>query len=403
MRQGSPAAVRTRWEAAARLVAESRDVLDARPGGEDDVPEALTSRGWSAFLQSLGDAELESLEVGGLDAGWPERTPDSLRSVVACAREVCTMPALVPVKARAAGLRPGETPRKRAQIDAFGALVLSVAARAVRVVDVGSGHGHLTRAIADRTERPVLGLERDAVLAGRARAMSRGRSPSFAITDVLRDGLAPAAGDCFVGLHACGELGDAMVTSVARTPGTSLALVGCCLQKRRQLSRSPLCPVPGMREKLELSRRLLGLSNLTARDQGVEASRSENLAARERRLALHRLLVERWGPLRLGAEMDGLNRRVAQHELSVLVARAFARRGAPAPSAAAIDRAARWARDTHARSRRLSLPRSLLARALEVYVLLDRAMHLGQKGFVVRIGTAFSAEVSARNLALVAC
>jgi hypothetical protein len=299
-------------------------------------------------------------------------------------------------------LRPGETPRKRAQIDAFRALVQSVAARLTRVVDVGSGHGHLTRAIAERVQHPVIGLERDAVLAGRARAMSEGRGPSFVVTDVLRDGLTPLPGDCFVGLHACGELGDAMVTTVAGAPGTSLALVGCCLQKRRQLSRVPLCPIPGLDEQLELSRRLLGLSNLTARDEGVEASRSDNLAARERRLALHRLLTHRWGPIRLGAEMDGLNRRVAQRDLSFLVARAFAHRGAPAPSAAAIDEAARWAREAHARARRLSLPRTSLARVLEVYVLLDRAMSLERRGFVVRVGTAFPLDVSARNLALVA-
>ncbi|HSY21384.1 MAG TPA: methyltransferase, partial [Polyangiaceae bacterium] len=224
----------------------------------------------------------------------------------------------------------------------------------------------------------------------------------FVVTDVLRDGLAPLPGDCFVGLHACGELGDAMVTSVAEVPGTSLALVGCCLQKRRQLSRLPLCPVHGTGERLELSRRLLGLSNLTARSEGVEASRSDNLAARERRLALHRLLTARWGPIRLGAEMDGLNRRIAQRDLSFLVARAFAHRGASAPSAAAIDEAARWAREAHARARRLSLPRALLARALEVYVLLDRAMVLERRGFLVRVGTAFPAHVSARNLALLA-
>jgi hypothetical protein len=48
------------------------------------------------------------------------------------------------------------------------------------------------------------------------------------------------------------------------------------------------------------------------------------------------------------------------------------------------------------------LPRTLLARVLEVYVLLDRAMALERKGFVVRVGTAFPVNVSARNLALVA-
>ena len=151
-----------------------------------------------------------------------------------------------------------------------------------------------------------------------------------------------------------------------------------------------------------LPRQLLGLSNLTPRDEGVEASRSDNLAARERRLALHRLLTHRWGPIRLGAEIDGLNRRVAQRDLSSLVARVFARRGAPVPSAAAIDEAARWAREAHARARRLSVPRALLARVLEVYVLLDRAMFLERRGHPVRVGTAFPVDVSARNLVLVA-
>lgn len=384
----SAVSVETRWEAAARLVAETRDVLDGRPGGEGEMPEALVARGWGDFLLSLDDAELASLETDGLDAPWPERTPDSLRAILVRARDVCAMRALVPVGAPAARLRPGETPRKRAQIEAFQALVDSVAANVTRVVDVGSGHGHLTRAIAERIDPPVVGLERDVALAGRAKAMSEAHGPSFVVTDVLRDGLTPLRGDCFIGLHACGELGDAMVTSVAEAPGTSLALIGCCLQKRRELSRRPLCPLPDLDASLDLPRRLLGLSNLTARDEGVEASRSANLAARERRLALHRLLTERWGPLRLGAEMDGVNRRVAQRDLPFLVARVFAHRGAPAPSPAAIEEAARWARDAHARSRRLSVPRTLLARLLEVYVLLDRALLLERRDFAVRVGTA---------------
>jgi SAM-dependent methyltransferase len=397
-------------------VAESRDVLDGRPGSEGEVPEALVSRGWSDFLLSLDDQELASVETDGLEARWPERAPPSLRALALRAHEVCSMSALVPAGAPATGPRPGETPRKRAQIDAFRALVRPFVARATRVVDIGSGHGHLTRAIAEGSDRPVIGLERDAVLAARARARAaapagqgigrnttpEGRGPSFVVTDVLRDGLTPLAGDCFVGLHACGELGDMMVQTVAGAPGTSLALVGCCLQKRRQLSRLPLCPVPGTGEQLELPRRLLGLSNLTARDAGVEASRLDNLAARERRLALHRLLAHRFGPIHLGAEIEGLNRRVAQRELAFLVARAFAHRGAPAPPVAAIDEAARWAREAHARARRLCLPRALLARVLEVYVLLDRAVFLERSGFVVRVGTAFPLDLSARNLALVA-
>jgi len=269
-------------------------------------------------------------------------------------------------------------------------------------VDVGSGHGHLTREIAEETGLPVLGLERDATLAGRARTLSPGASPTFLVTDVLRDGLALSTGDCVIGLHACGELGDVMVTSVARCRGVALALVGCCLQKRRQASRRPLCPAAGLDDRLDLPRALLGLSNLAAGDDGVEASRAENLAARERRLALHRLLSEGGGPLRFGAEIEGLNRRAAQRDLSYLVVRAFALRGRPPPPQRAIDEAAIWARREHARARRLSLPRAMLARVLEVYVLLDRAAYLEGRGFAVEVGALFPMSVSARNLALVA-
>ena len=156
-------------------------------------------------------------------------------------------------------------------------------------------------------------------------------------------------------------------------------------------------------ESLELPRALLGLSNLAAREEGVEATRAENLVARERRLALNRLLSEGSRPLRVGAEIEGLNRRTAHRDLSLLVARAFEVRGRPAPSRRAIDEAAAWARVAHARARRLSVPRALLARVLEVYVLLDRAFHLEQNGLRVELGVLFPASVSPRNLALLAC
>jgi SAM-dependent methyltransferase len=393
---------RSRWEAAAWLVADSRDLLEARPSG-GEPPGALVARGWDAFLLSLDDAELSVIETHGHDAHWPERTPAGLRALLCRARDVCALPTFSLPLPSPRPARRGETLRKLLQVAAFRQLITPLTARAARVVDVGSGHGHLTREIAESVALPVVGLERDAALAGRARALSSPASPRFTVTDVLRDGLALSTGDCVTGLHACGELGDAMVTSVARSPGAMLALVGCCLQKRRQTSRAPLFvdrPVDGA--LLELPRALLGLSNLVPSDDGVEATRVQNLAARERRLALNRLLSERGGPLRFGAEIEGLNRRTAQRELPQLVDRAFAARGLPRPSCSAVEAAAVWARAAHGRARRLSLPRAMLARVLEVYVLHDQAVHLEERGFTVQLGVLFPANVSARNLALVA-
>ncbi len=457
-----------RWLAAARLLAGARDVLLARPGaagpGDDEgdkgmpparleagdadaalsVPAALARRGWSEFLLALDDAALEALEVGGVDAPLPAGAPDGLRALVSQARAACALDALGSIDGLdAPASRPAlpgapppldgaprraEKPRKHAQVAAYAQLAAPLASRAARVLDVGSGHGHLTRAIAEAIARPVLGLERDPRLAERARRLTAAEaspradaSPTFALTDVVEGGLALSSADCVLGLHACGELGDVMVTSVARAPGATLVLVGCCPQKRRAPSRSPL-HVPdatdadaaerdALARALDLPRPLLGLANLAAGELGVESSRPLNLLARERRLALHHLLSTHASDssdaptpvaLRLGAEIEGLNRRAAHRALPELVALAFAARRLPPPPASAVARAAAWARTAHARARRLSIPRALLARALEVFLLLDRAAYLEARGKQVRVGVLFPARVSPRNLALVA-
>lgn len=371
----------TRAEA---LLDEYRDLLGERPS--DGTPSrSLVMRGWDEFLLALTDPEVDDIEVHN---AWPDRTPNTLRDLIDEARAVCDHPAW-PLPSGSGPRKKLETPRKHEQVRAFAAAILPLAKTATRILDVGSGHGHLTRAIAEQIDRPVIGLERDPKLFARASDLG---GAIFEQTDVLLEGLALQPDDLVIGLHACGELGDAMVSAAARS-GASIALVGCCLQKRRG-------PRESFASDLTLSRRILGLSNLTARDRGVEASRRENLAARERRLALHHLLSQ-IAPLRYGAEMDGLNRRVAHEPLPTLVARAFAHRGLRQPSPAAIDAAARCAAERFPRARRLSLARSMLARPLEIFVLLDRKAELESRDFTVRTGSVFPPAISARNLALI--
>jgi SAM-dependent methyltransferase len=411
--------LRLRRRAAAQLLAQHRDLLDARPGASPEPLEArrdaaspLEQRGWSTYLLALDDAALARIEGAGTEAPWPEGSPTSLQAFVEDVRAVVASAGVLAAASPSAAPPPRhatrrETPRKRAQIDAFAEAITPLARSCARVVDVGSGHGHLTRDLASRLALPVVGLERDPKLAETARALARdGGDAAFAVTDVLAQGLAVEAEDCIVGLHACGELGDVMVEAAARS-GASLALVGCCLQKRRQATRVPLGPEAADMAAwdvaaLALPRALLGLSNLTARDDGVEASRVANLDARARRLTLHRLLVGAGFEVRLGAEIEGLNRRAAHGELEAFVARAFALRGRAPPPRADLVAAARWAARSHAHARRLALPRTLLARVLELFVLFDRAHHLEARGFEVEVGVVFSPEVSARNLALLA-
>jgi protein-L-isoaspartate O-methyltransferase len=404
--------LRARFKESVELLAACRDLLEDRPARaltterpQDPHVRAVAARGWQDALLGLTEHELDALEAGGLDAPWPPSAPASLTEVLSRARASCALPLLTSAPHESTPARRHETPRKQAQVDAFARLLTPVLRDARRVLDVGSGHGHLTRALASRLAQQsraieVVGLERDAALTARARALADthglAQAVTFARADVVKEGLALAAGDCVVGLHACGELGDALVQEGARARA-HVVLVGCCLQKRRAVERAPLSQGAHAQP-----RALLGLSNLTLRDDGVEASRADNLAARARRLALSRLLADAGAPVAFGAELSGLNRRAAHQQLGDLVQRVFALRGLPLPSARAIEDAQAWALREHARVRRLQLPRTMLARALEVHVALDRASFLEARGFQVNVGLAFAPEVSARNLAIVA-
>ena len=66
----------------------------------------------------------------------------------------------------------------------------------------------------------------------------------------------------------------------------------------------------------------------------------------------------------------------------------------------------RWheeeARRRYARMRRLSLPRNMLARLLEIAVVLDRGAALEESGHAVQWASIFERAVSPRNLALFA-
>jgi hypothetical protein len=204
--------------------------------------------------------------------------------------------------------------------------------------------------------------------------------------------------DLAVGLHACGELADRLVEQAARA-SCDVALVSCCLQKISSPSRKPLS---GGATGLELRREHLGLTNLTAQPRGVETTIEATLFARQTRFALGRLLRARGVALEPGAEMHGINRRRAGQGLRAVAERALELRGLSPPSDVELAHHEAAAAGEYAAIRRLSLPRSMLARALEVLVSLDRARYLEERGQSVAVATLFERAVSPRNIGIFA-
>ncbi|HLM73841.1 MAG TPA: methyltransferase, partial [Polyangiaceae bacterium] len=141
---------------------------------------------------------------------------------------------------------------------------------------------------------------------------------------------------------------------------------------------------------------------LTARAVGVERSLSDTNRAREHRLALRLLLRSRGALVDHGEELRGINRRRALAGLEGIAERALAMRGLEPATSDELARAAAEAKLRFARMRRWNLPRSMLARLIEVTVSLDRAAILEEHGLAVAVMTLVDPSVTARNIIVLA-
>jgi hypothetical protein len=378
------------------LLAEVRDVIEDRAIGP--MPPAwCETRGWSSFLLSLDDQTLEACEQGLVHerlAAHPE-APPSLVELASRAVAVTRVPkleaSLMPVATRGAGAR------KVAQIAALADAVKGWASKATRIVDLGAGHGHLTRSLAEALDVEALGLERERAFVHAARTLTGDRRVRFEHLEVAAPVSGVGARDLLVGLHACGSLGDALVRTAAAS-GAGVVLVSCCAQKTRGDRREPVSAL-GRALGLGFDRAVLGLANLaTASEGGLEAH--DVMSRRRTRYALHLLLRDAGLEVALGDEMRGLNRRRARRPLEELAPVVLAARGLDAPSALQIARAAERAARDHGRLRRLELPRVMFARVLELALVLDRAVSLDEVGPPSRVLEAFERAHSPRNLAI---
>jgi SAM-dependent methyltransferase len=370
-----------------------RDIWEHRVD-DASTPAWCEARGWAPFLLGLSDAEVREAEAHGLAEALPERAPSSLRVLTRDITEVIALPSVsghAPLEGEA--LRNVRL-RKRAQLSGLLAAVAKMAAVSERIVDVGAGSGHFTRLSAELFQREAVGLERSEERVAAAGRRSSSALASFVAVDALEE-LALRPSDLAIGLHACGGLGDHLVRAAARA-ACGLALVSCCLQKITEETRAPLAG------GLLLRREHLGLANLTSQPRGVEASIEVTIAARQTRYALAQLLRARGVDVAPGAEMSGINRRRANAGLRAVATQALAQRALPPPREDELAHHEARAATDYAAIRRLSLPRSMLSRLVEVLVSLDRGAHLEAEGLSVRVGELFDRAVSPRNIGIFA-
>jgi SAM-dependent methyltransferase len=207
-----------RHHRASELLHSVVEIVRTRPAGPEP-PAWVARRAWVTFLGGMtGDAVL-SAERDGL-AVHVDRAPGAPSDLVDLAhaiRRVTDLPGAPDPTSRPPDGRRASV-RKRAQVTAFARLVARLPRTSLRIFDVGSGHGHLTRHLARVLGVPVEGWERDAARVAVATSLSEGERVRFVTQDLRRALPVLSELDLVVGLHCCGELGDIAARAARPAP-----------------------------------------------------------------------------------------------------------------------------------------------------------------------------------------
>jgi len=296
--------------------------------------------------------------------------------------------ALPPAPPRLLAHVPG---RKQEQIRAFAAAVGPVRHP---LLEWCAGKGHLGRLMAWRHGRPVASLEIDAplVVDGQALARRAGLHQDFICADALAPGAqAHLPGRHVLALHACGDLHGALLRGAVARGVPALDVSPCCYYRIATHRYVPFCVDAG----LDLSRDELHLAVTETVTAGGRDRRRGATAAAWKLAFLE---------LRQAAGVD--RRRPFPPVPASWLAQGFegwmirlaAREGVAIP--ADLDWPALEARAWQRRYQviRLDLVRFAFRRALELWLVLDRAVYLERAGYAVRVGTFCPRQTSPRNL-----
>lgn len=290
--------------------------------------------------------------------------------------------------------------RKWQQITAFAAAMPTDVHAALEWC---AGKAHLGRWLARSRACVVNALEWNAelVAAGRQLALRENLPVTFHQLDVLS---AVAfehihTEQCVVALHACGDLHRQLLRGCVERKPAQLLLAPCCYHLTAAAHYQALSQA-GARSALQLSR-----DDLRTAVQGTVTAPARAQQQRKQ-LQAWRLgfdLLQR----ELRASADGSARYVPAPSLPLSVLRA----GFPALCAHLAEHhamslpvgldyphyaAAGWERLREVTA--LDLPRLLFRRALEVWLVLDRALLLRESGYTVAVGTFCPRALTPRNL-----
>ncbi|WHS60699.1 methyltransferase [Pseudomonas sp. G2-4] len=291
--------------------------------------------------------------------------------------------------------------RKWQQIEAF-ASRLHFATEPTHWLDWCAGKGHLGRRLLQDAQSLTC-LEYDPALVASGQQLSqRHHLPG---THLQQDVLAADAAQAInpehtpVALHACGDLHVRLMQLASATGCTQLAVAPCCYNRISTECYQPLSDAAkGSALQLSLDDLALPLTETVTAGARIRRQRDHSMAWRLGFDLLQRQIRECDEYLPTPSLPSAwLEKSFAQYCTDLAALKDLPTVGSP--DWAALE-AAGYQRLTEVRN--LELVRGLFRRPLELWLVLDRALFLVQKGYDVRLGIFCETLLTPRNLMVLA-
>lgn len=389
-------ALTQRFDRLDRLLNLTRRYWQLRPYHLADYPWRATQPALADCLDRLDDAMVERLD------GDPAALTALLAEHIPAAEE---LPALT--KLGSVGVATGTYParlsqyvpgRKWRQITAF---ATALPDRGLPVLEWCAGKGHLGRVLAARQGTPVDCIEHDPALcdAGQRLAGRLSLPVRFHCHDVMAEGAVERVlrDQHAVALHACGALHQRLLQLACDRGTRLLSLAPCCYHLIPTPVYQPMSRHAG-RSRLRLVRSDLQLpqQELVTGGARTRRLRDTEVAWRLGFDSLQRALTgrDRYLPV------PNVRASLLGQDFPTFCRWAAATKGLALPHGVDFTRFAAAGRARRPLVRRLGLARHLFRRPLELWLLLDRALLLAERGYAVSLTRFCEPSVTPRNLLL---
>jgi Methyltransferase domain len=397
---------RARLEALSELLGPwselwSRSILQNWPESGAAYPDA-----WLSYAESLDEAGERRLDQGEL----PGDPPASLHALLRALHQLTGLPWHQGVHGLTTAEAQGLNTKKTHELERLLAL-LAPRTRAIRqAVDIGGGMGHLARLCVRTFGWTFHSIDRDAALQEKGRdwlrrARSLPRDKLGFLHASVEDGLQSELDPFFrgrdrasIGLHTCGPLA---LTQLRKSQDAGFLLnVGCCYDKLDATRDYPVSRF-GQAHRLPFTRYALALATRERHHK------SEAGFALMKRVYAHRfafeLLSRREFPERGFVRAGDAPRVLYAGSFAGYARNRLERLGLETGMTdAGLEAFEVSVRPETRRILLCHLLRDRFARALEVVLLLDRAILLAEMGFRVELLQIFDPRLSPRNIALIA-